>query len=72
MHPERRIPARGVRHLNGGNRCPVMTEVTGIDANPRAPFHHGRPQSHPLQVAHAVGSEEQAGPDLTEGWSLLV
>jgi hypothetical protein len=49
-----------------------MTEVAGIDANPRAPFHHGRHQSDPLQVAHAVGSEEQAGPDLTEGRSLFV
>ena len=49
-----------------------MTEVTGIDANPRAPFRHGRRQPHPLQVAHAVRGEEQAGPDFTEGWSLLV
>ena len=49
-----------------------MAEVAGIRADARAPFLHRRFQSDPLQMAHAVGGEKHAGPDLADRGRLLV
>ena len=72
MHPERRVPARGVRHLDRRDRRAVVAEVVGTGADPRAPFLHRRLQSDPLQMPHAVGGEEHAGADLADRGRLLV
>ena len=72
VHSERRVPARGIRHLDWRNRRAIVTEVAGVVADAGAPLFHGRSQSHPLQMAHAVGSEEHTSPDLADGRRLLV
>ena len=66
VHAERRVPARGVRHLHRRDRRSVMAEVMGAGSDPRAPFLHRRSQSDPLQMAHAVRRQEHAGADLAE------
>ena len=72
VHAERRVPARGVRHLYRRDRRAVVAEVTGIRADPRAPFLHRRFQPNPLQLAHAVGGEKHAGADLADRGRLLI
>ena len=72
VHPEGRVPARGIRHLDRGDRRSVVAEISGLGADPGAPFLHRRPQSDPLQMAHAVRGQEHAGPDLAERRGLLV
>ena len=72
VHPEGRVPARGVRHLDRRNRRSVMAEIAGIRTHAGAPFLHRRSQSDPLQMPHAVGGQKHAGADLADLRRLLV
>src|SRR5262249_886761 len=71
VHPERRIPARGVRHLDRCDQSPVVAEVARTGADPSSPFGHRRAQSYPLQLTHAVGSQENPGSNLAKSGSLF-
>ena len=72
VHPERRVPARGVRDLNRRDRHTIVAAVLGPRTDARTPFFHRRLQSDPLQMPHAVGGQEYAGPDLADHWRLLI
>src|SRR3954469_21193370 len=49
-----------------------MAEVAGVVANPRTRLLHRRSQPEPLQMAHAVWGQKNAGSNLAEGGRLLV
>ena len=62
----------GVRHLNRRDGRTVVAEILRLGADPGAPFLHRGPESHPLQLAHAVRRQEYPGADLAERGRLLV
>ena len=72
MHAEGRIPAGSIRHLHGGDRRAVMTEIMRAGADPGAEFLHRRLQADALQLAHAVRRQEHAGADFAKRRGLLV
>ena len=61
-----------VRDLDRCDHRAVVAIVARAGANPPAPFLHGRPKANSLHVAHAVGREIDAGPDLAKLRRLLV
>ena len=72
VHSEGRVPARRVGHLHRRDRRAVVAEIARGAADAAAPSMHGRPELDALQLAHAVGRQEHAGPDLAERRRLFV
>ena len=62
----------GVRHLHRRDRRAVVAEVMRAGADPRAPSLDRRAEADPLQVAHAVRRQEDAGADFAERRRLFV
>ena len=72
VHAEARVPPVGVRHLDRGDRRPVVAKIRRARAHPRAPSFHGWPEADPLEVAHRVRGDINARPDLAERRRLLI
>src|SRR5438445_10637357 len=72
MHAEGGVPARGVRHLDRGDRRAVVTKIVRTMADPGAPSFHLMTKAYPLQLPHAVRRQEYPCPDLTESRCLLM
>jgi hypothetical protein len=72
VHSECGVPPRGVRHLDRGDRLPVVAEISGIRTNARPPSFHGLAQSYSVELAHTVRCQEYPGSDLAKGRGLLI
>ena len=58
--------------MHRGDRRTVMTKVMGSGTDPRAPFLHGGPETHPLHMSHRIRCHENAGTDFTQCGGLLI
>src|SRR3954469_12480611 len=72
MHAEGGVPARRVRHLDRSDRRAVVARIVRTVADPGAPSFHLRPETHALQLPHAVRRQEYPCPDLAERRCLLI
>ncbi len=72
VHAVGRIPPRSIRDLHACDHGSVVMEILRPVADFCAPLLDRRPESHPLQLPHAVRRDVYAGSDFSQGWGLLV
>ena len=72
MHAEGGVPARGVRHLDRGDRRAVVAKIVRTVADPGAPSFDLMSEAYPLQLPHAVRRQKDPGADLAERRRLLI
>jgi hypothetical protein len=72
MHPEEGVPPLGVRGQDRSDRGAVVPEITRAGTDASSQLLDRGPHAQPLQLAHAIGSQEDAGTDLAQRRRLFV